>query len=147
MPSSLSCICHGCLLDPECRWRHNRPGVLTDAQYQAAKEIALSYIPRFFPGNATKPVFVPLLANVATKLNDLQEELKDGHPPPAADEKVPGAAAEEVDHPRPHDPETEAEHQQREPVQLSPLLPLHLGHRQPVLLLFLFSSISTQGLT
>lgn len=110
MPSSFSCICHCCLLEFECRWRHNRPGVLTDTQYQEAKEIALSYIPRFFPGNTTKPVFVPLTANVATKLNDIQEELKDGHPPPAADEKVPGAPAEEADHPRPHDPEIEAEH-------------------------------------
>ena len=60
-----------------CSWRHNRAGVLSDAHYTAAKAIALNYIPKFFPGDVSKPVFVPLHANVATKVNELKEELKD----------------------------------------------------------------------
>jgi hypothetical protein len=62
-----------------CSWRHNRAGVLSDAHYAAAKAIAQNYIPKFFPGDVSKPIFVPLHANVATKVNDLKEELKDPH--------------------------------------------------------------------
>ena len=78
-------------------WRHNRVGVLTDAQYAAAKAIALQYIPKFFPGDVLQPVFVSLHPNVTTKLNELKEELKDAHeafpaPPPPAPAPVPAAA-------------------------------------------------------
>lgn len=42
------------------RWRVNRRAVLTDAQYTAAKQLAITTIRRFFPNNSSFPVFVPL---------------------------------------------------------------------------------------
>ena len=76
----------------------NRRAVLTDAQYQAAKQLAITTIRRFFPNNSSFPVFVPLQPNVATKMNELRDELKEKLPPPhdavgedaKAGEAVPG---------------------------------------------------------
>lgn len=89
-----------------CSWRHNRDGVLSDAHYAAAKAIAQNYIPKFFPGHVSKPIFVSLHANVATKVNDLKEELKDPlvafpipYPdPPALPLPVPSPAAAALPH-------------------------------------------------
>jgi hypothetical protein len=59
------------------RWRTNRPGVLTNDQYQAAKSLAIEYIPQFFPNNCLKPVFVPLNPNVAARQNEMMQELQE----------------------------------------------------------------------
>ena len=87
--------------------------MLSDAHYADAKAIALNYIPKFFPGDVSNPIFVPLHANVATKVNDLKEELKDPHvafpipdpDPPAlplpAPAAVPPAAAAPPHHAAP----------------------------------------------
>jgi hypothetical protein len=74
------------------RWRLNRPNVLTEAQFQAAKDIGINTISRFFPNNRDTPVFVALQPNVAVKLKELEDELRDKLPYPA-DEKAEGEPA------------------------------------------------------
>ena len=60
--------------------------------------MAITTIRRFFPNNSSFPVFVPLQPNVATKMNELRDELKEKLPLPhdavgedaKAGEAVPG---------------------------------------------------------
>ena len=87
----MSLLCHGVYSLLYCRWRNNRVGILSDAQFQTAKVIALLTIPLFFPGNAMKPWFVPLQPNVASRMGELKDELKQ-HQPAVAAARAPGEA-------------------------------------------------------
>jgi hAT family C-terminal dimerisation region len=71
----VSCIL--CVLARYSRWRHNRPSVLSNGQYQSAKDIALATIPRFYPNNQIQPVFVALHPNVAHRMTELKEAMKE----------------------------------------------------------------------
>jgi len=59
-----------------CRWRVRRESILSESQWNQAKQIFLTYAPRFFPDNSFFPRFVPLNNSVQVLLNDLQEDIR-----------------------------------------------------------------------
>jgi hAT family C-terminal dimerisation region len=50
--------------------------VLTADQYEAAKQLAISFMKKFFANSAMLPLFVPLNPNVASRINEIKEEIK-----------------------------------------------------------------------
>jgi len=91
-------MCFLCISFYSRRWRHNRPSVLTAAQYERVKKIFLETVPRFFPAAVTYPVFVVLQPHVELHIEKLH--LPDPHAVAAAagvgagarEAKEPGAA-------------------------------------------------------